>query len=99
MDPIWYLCLWILSSICGYGSYLVFVLMDSIYYLWLWILSSISVIGTQLFHVVLLNVPGVTLILRNTKSYNYLSYISSKTARLCNDTLLSATVNMSETFL
>jgi hypothetical protein len=44
------------------------------------------------------NIPGITLILVNTK-HNYLSYISSKIFLLCNYALLSAIVKVLETFL
>jgi hypothetical protein len=38
-------------------------------------------------------------VLRNTKHYSYLSYISFKIVPLCNCILLTAIVNISETFL
>jgi len=40
----------------------------------------------------LLNVPGITLSLRNTKQYNYLSCSSFKRVPLCSYTLLPVTV-------
>jgi hypothetical protein len=42
---------------------------------------------------------GITLLLRNAKQYNHLSYISSKIVPLCNYTLLPATEKVLETFL
>jgi hypothetical protein len=45
------------------------------------------------------NVTRITLIMRNSKQYNHLSYISFKIVPLCNYTLMLATVKVLETFL
>jgi len=44
-------------------------------------------------------VPRITLFLRNTKQFNYLSFIPFKIVHLCNYTLLPVTVEVFETFL
>jgi len=51
------------------------------------------------YYVVASNVPGITLLLRNTKQYNHLGYISFKIVPLSNYTLLPATVQMLRTAL
>jgi len=51
------------------------------------------------YHVLASNVPAITLLLRHTKQYNHLDYISFKTVPLCKYTFLPATVQMLRTTL